>query len=367
MKSVMGRPRKEGYDYVALSTTFTSDERFQSIEKSYGIYSYILIEIILILGREPENFLDISDIKVFKDLMLRFSISEDIFISLINSAVEAGILTCEDNMLRYPELQNGYRSIRTIRRRISRRENNDNLRQNCYVSNGKISLPEDLQLSFDIDGKSHKILLSREKDIYVTKNVSCDIKEKRTKKENININNNYNIYSSSEKNSTGVHTHARGSYGLPYEKRKNNDFKVFSFSKKQKCLSGFEKPSLRQVEEKVRSGNLSVDAKEFYDYYDKRGWRDRKNNPIRFWDTLLDVWNKNMDAVSSQKSFITRALESDSGERMMVVRKEELSRPCKENLWHNFTSPDRFNDPEYREYMYIDDNNTPSYAIGAPF
>lgn len=362
----MGRPRKEGYDYVALSTTFTSDERFKTIEKSYGIYSYLLIEIILILSREPNNSLDISDNKVFKELMLRFSISEDIFMSLINSAVETGIFTCENNILEYPEIKNGYQTIRTIRRRISRRQNNDKLRQNCYVGNEKTSLPNNLHLSFDIDGKSHKILLSREKDIYVTKNVSCDIKEKRTKKENI-INNNYNIYSSSKKNSTCVHTHARGSYGKPYEKKKNNDFKVFSFSKKQKCLSGFEKPSLRQIEEKVRADNLIVDAKEFYDYYDKRGWRDRKNNPIRFWDTLLDVWNRNIDVVSSQKNFITKPVETDGGERMMIVRKEELSRPCKENLWHNFTSPDRFNDPEYREYMYIDDNNTPSYAIGAPF
>ncbi|WP_418814957.1 hypothetical protein [Ruminococcus bromii] len=51
-------------------------------------------------------------------------------------------------------------------------------------------------------------------------------------------------------------------------------------------------PSFSDVEQFVRTENLNVDAKKFFDYYEKRKWQIT-DKPIDDWKSLVRTWSKN--------------------------------------------------------------------------
>lgn len=50
-------------------------------------------------------------------------------------------------------------------------------------------------------------------------------------------------------------------------------------------------PSFSEVKQFVRTENLNVDAKKFFDYYEKRKWQIA-DKPIDDWKSLLKTWSK---------------------------------------------------------------------------
>ena len=51
-------------------------------------------------------------------------------------------------------------------------------------------------------------------------------------------------------------------------------------------------PSFSEVKQFVRTENLNVDAKKFFDYYEERKWQIA-DKPIDDWKSLLKTWSKN--------------------------------------------------------------------------
>lgn len=51
-------------------------------------------------------------------------------------------------------------------------------------------------------------------------------------------------------------------------------------------------PSFSEVKQFIRTENLNVDAKKFFDYYEKRKWQIA-DKPIDDWKSLLKTWSKN--------------------------------------------------------------------------
>lgn len=50
-------------------------------------------------------------------------------------------------------------------------------------------------------------------------------------------------------------------------------------------------PKLEEVVEEIESKGYKVDAKEFFTYYSKAGWRTANGETIKDWKALLRVWN----------------------------------------------------------------------------
>ena len=53
----------------------------------------------------------------------------------------------------------------------------------------------------------------------------------------------------------------------------------------------FNPPSLDDVKKYVSEKKLSVDAKQFYDYFTEGNWVDSKGNPVKSWKQKVLTWN----------------------------------------------------------------------------
>ena len=52
-----------------------------------------------------------------------------------------------------------------------------------------------------------------------------------------------------------------------------------------------KQPSLEEIQTYVQEKNLSVDAKQFYDYFTAGNWVDSKGNKVKSWKQKLLTWN----------------------------------------------------------------------------
>lgn len=53
----------------------------------------------------------------------------------------------------------------------------------------------------------------------------------------------------------------------------------------------FIPPTLKEVEEYIKSKNLNINSKTFYEYFNVSNWVDGKGNKVRNWKQKLITWN----------------------------------------------------------------------------
>lgn len=76
------------------------------------------------------------------------------------------------------------------------------------------------------------------------------------------------------------------------DKQVTNDRQQYKKGKERKRREERDIPSFSEVEQFVRTENLNVDAKKFFDYYEERKWQIA-DKPIDDWKSLLRTWSKN--------------------------------------------------------------------------
>ena len=76
------------------------------------------------------------------------------------------------------------------------------------------------------------------------------------------------------------------------DKQVTNDRQQYKKGKERKRRKERNIPSFSEVEQFIRTENLNVDAKKFFDYYEERKWQIA-DKPIDDWKSLLKTWSKN--------------------------------------------------------------------------
>lgn len=76
------------------------------------------------------------------------------------------------------------------------------------------------------------------------------------------------------------------------DKQVTNDRQQYKKGKERKRRKERNIPSFSEVEQFIRTENLNVDAKKFFDYYEERKWQIA-DKPINDWKSLLKTWSKN--------------------------------------------------------------------------
>jgi hypothetical protein len=76
------------------------------------------------------------------------------------------------------------------------------------------------------------------------------------------------------------------------DKQVTNDRQQYKKGKERKRREERDIPSFSEVEQFVRTENLNVDAKKFFDYYEERKWQIA-DKPIDDWKSLLRTWSNN--------------------------------------------------------------------------
>jgi hypothetical protein len=76
------------------------------------------------------------------------------------------------------------------------------------------------------------------------------------------------------------------------DKQVTNDRQQYKKGKERKRREKRDIPSFSEVKQFVRTENLNVDAKKFFDYYEERKWQIA-DKPIDDWKSLLKTWSKN--------------------------------------------------------------------------
>lgn len=55
-------------------------------------------------------------------------------------------------------------------------------------------------------------------------------------------------------------------------------------------------PTLEEISEYIKEKNLTVSAKEFFDYFEAGNWIDARGNKVKSWKQKLLTWEKHSDA-----------------------------------------------------------------------
>ena len=73
----------------------------------------------------------------------------------------------------------------------------------------------------------------------------------------------------------------------------------------------FIKPTLEEVQEYVNEKKLSVNAKQFFDYFETGNWIDSKGNKVKNWKQKLLTWNSHQKVDNTNKFFDKNEQYSD--------------------------------------------------------
>ena len=65
-----------------------------------------------------------------------------------------------------------------------------------------------------------------------------------------------------------------------------------SKEEKKPSTNKFVPPTLDEVQDYVTEKGLSVDSKQFYDYFTEGNWVDAKGQKVKNWKQKLLTWNK---------------------------------------------------------------------------
>ena len=71
--------------------------------------------------------------------------------------------------------------------------------------------------------------------------------------------------------------------------------------KKARSPFGEVPPCLSDVSARIKERNLDVDAEAFLAYYEARGWKLGRGQPVKNWDSCLTTWAKNADRFPNGK------------------------------------------------------------------
>ena len=88
-------------------------------------------------------------------------------------------------------------------------------------------------------------------------------------------------------------------------------------------VNRFVKPTLEEIENYIKEKNLSVDSKQFYEYFEEGDWIDSKGNKVKNWKQKLLTWNKfkTGNKRDTQESF--KKSQEASRERFLKLMKEK--------------------------------------------
>lgn len=103
------------------------------------------------------------------------------------------------------------------------------------------------------------------------------------------------------------------------DKQMTNNRQQYKKGKERKRREERDIPSFSEVELFVRTENLNVDAKKFFDYYEERKWQIA-DKPIDDWKSLVRTWSKN-----EHKTYASGAYDgvpTISREEFLCLKKE---------------------------------------------
>lgn len=98
----------------------------------------------------------------------------------------------------------------------------------------------------------------------------------------------------------GINTTFRGYQ----QKFKENNTRYNNTSIKENIKR--KEPTLDEIKDYIQEKNLSVDAKQFFDYFTEMNWIDSKGNKVKNWKGKLLTWNSYKKPVKEKVSTLTR-------------------------------------------------------------
>ena len=94
-----------------------------------------------------------------------------------------------------------------------------------------------------------------------------------------------------------------GGDSQPYLKNKRSNELKNKEINGNTSMSTFKKPTLEEVQEYISENLLTVDAKEFMDYYDASGWKVAKDIQMEDWKAKIRSWERrNQKQFKSEKN-----------------------------------------------------------------
>ena len=84
-----------------------------------------------------------------------------------------------------------------------------------------------------------------------------------------------------------------------------------------------KQPSLEEIQTYVQEKNLSVDAKQFYDYFTAGNWVDSKGNKVKSWKQKLLTWNSYKQPTQTKKRPMLTQNYGDLSKFYMNAEEEE--------------------------------------------
>ena len=109
---------------------------------------------------------------------------------------------------------------------------------------------------------------------------------------------------------------------------KENNISINNTSKKEIYKEKFKKPTLEEVETYCKERNNGINAQQFIDFYESKGWVVGKS-PMKDWQAAVRTWEKRATKVAVQKEPIWFDKEQDI-EIMTKQEQEEIENLLKE-------------------------------------
>ncbi|MEG2831737.1 MAG: hypothetical protein RR923_03055, partial [Bacilli bacterium] len=81
----------------------------------------------------------------------------------------------------------------------------------------------------------------------------------------------------------------------------------------------FEKPTIAEIENYCKEINSNINAHNFYDFYESKGWLIGKN-PMKCWKACVRTWERNTKGVKSDAGFTSNKLVTEVDSRENATR-----------------------------------------------
>lgn len=285
----MGRPVKLNSDLITLSTSFSKDDKFLSLYNKHGFKTYfVILETIMLIAEQDYHRLELDNNTIqilINDKSADISLND--FLKIIEDAISLNLFILQDEIfLIYPDLVDGYENLRVSRRRHQRY-----IKKSETANNNSQKENQEIQTNAS---DNHNYSVNKMNKLGQNSFDAKKEKEKRSKKEKENNNNIYNnfnkIYSSTRTRERN--TGASPVRGFFYKKIDDKNF----------YKDEFYKPNFSEVQSFCIENDLKVEAKVFFDFYEKRNWTDKNGNPIRYWTLILRKCDKAGLTIVSENS-----------------------------------------------------------------
>lgn len=102
---------------------------------------------------------------------------------------------------------------------------------------------------------------------------------------------------------------------LPSKSKSKSKSKYNPNPEDKKRAGAFTPPSMQEIEDYCKEKQLSVDPKQFFDYFTEGEWKDAKGNKVKNWKQKLLTWDKFDRKGDSDGLHITTRQSTAGGER----------------------------------------------------